>query len=157
MPFIKVYLHFVWSTKNRIPYLSSPEIRNQLWEHITLNAKTKDIRTLIVGGYHDHCHCLVSFGKDQTISKVAQLLKGECSFWINKSGLILEHFPNNKFDWQDECFVESVSPEGLFQVRDYILNQEEHHKHFTFEQEYEKLMTEFNEQNLFLDRIEPKS
>ena len=157
MPFIRVYLHFVWSTKNRKPYLSTPEIRNQVWEHIYLNAKLKEIRTLIVGGHKDHCHCLVSFDKEQTISKVAQLLKGECSFWINKSGLILEHFPNNKFDWQDEYYVESVSPEGLYPVRDYILNQEAHHKHFTFEQEYEKLMTEFNEQNLFLDSIAPKS
>ncbi len=27
MPFAKVYIHFVWSTKNRAPYLSTPELR----------------------------------------------------------------------------------------------------------------------------------
>jgi len=147
----------VWSTKNKVPYLITPEIRSKVWEHIYLNSKLKEINTLLVGGHKDHCHCLVSFGKEQTISKVAQLLKGECSFWINKFGLILDHFPNTKFDWQDEYFAESISPKDLHHVWNYILTQEEHHKHFTFDQEYEKLMTEFNEQNLLLDRIPPKT
>lgn len=120
MPFIRVYLHLVWSTKNRFPFLITPAIRSQVWEHIYINSKLKEINTLLVGGYNDHCHCLVSLGKEQTISKVVQLLKGECSFWINKSGLILDHFPDNKFDWQDEYFVESVSPKSLHHVWNYI-------------------------------------
>jgi len=43
MPFVKVYIHFVWCTKNRIPFLASPEIRKQLWQHIRQNAKEKNI------------------------------------------------------------------------------------------------------------------
>jgi REP element-mobilizing transposase RayT len=27
MPFVKVYIHFVWSTKNREPFLDSSELR----------------------------------------------------------------------------------------------------------------------------------
>lgn len=42
MPFIKVYIHFVWSTKNREPYLATSSIRKQLWEHITENAKKRE-------------------------------------------------------------------------------------------------------------------
>lgn len=39
MPFIKVYIHFVWSTKNRVPYLDSKELRLKVWNHIRENAK----------------------------------------------------------------------------------------------------------------------
>jgi len=148
MSFIKIYLHFVWATKNRVPYLSSKSIRDDVWDHIHLNSKIKEIHTLYVGGHKDHCHCLVSLSKDQTISKIAQLLKGESSFWINKSGLIKDQFQDLKFDWQDEYYVESVSYSGLSNVINYISHQEEHHLVHSFEEEYEKLMIEINEQNL---------
>jgi len=87
MPFIKVYVHFVWSTKNRYPFLNSKEIRAAVWQHIKENAQTKGIFVDFVNGYSDHCHCLVSMNMDQTIQKTMQLIKGESSFWINKTNL----------------------------------------------------------------------
>jgi len=92
MPFIKVYIHFVWSTKNREPLLDSPELRKQVWKHIRDNGKEKNIFIDFVNGYKDHCHCLISLGVDQTIQKVMQLIKGETSFWINKSNLTKQRF-----------------------------------------------------------------
>lgn len=70
MSFIKVYIHFVWSTKNRIPYLATPEIRQTLWNHIRENAKEKGIYIDFINGHAEHCHCLISLGVDQTIQKV---------------------------------------------------------------------------------------
>lgn len=145
---INVFLHFVWATKNRTPYLITPEIRKLVWQHIEINAKAKGIYILAINGHKDHCHCIVSLNKEQTISKIVQLLKGECSFWINKSNLITEYFPTEKFDWQDDYFVESVSPHLLHSVRNYLSIQEEHHKKFGFEDEYEKFLKESNERNL---------
>ena len=83
MPHIKVYIHFVWSTKNRVPHLKTPELRKQMWQHIAENARSKGIFVDFVNGYADHCHCLVSLGVDQTIQKVINLIKGESSHWIN--------------------------------------------------------------------------
>ena len=83
MPFIKVYIHFVWSTKNRVPYLKTIDLRKAMWKHIKENAAKKDIFIDYVNGYNDHCHCLVSLGTEQTISKVMQLIKGESAFWFN--------------------------------------------------------------------------
>ena len=80
MPFIKVYIHFVWSTKDRVHSLHSKEIRDKMWLHIKENADEKGIFIDFVNGYSDHCHCLVSLGADQTIIKVIQLIKGEYSF-----------------------------------------------------------------------------
>lgn len=122
MPSIKVYIHFVWSTKNRVPHLDSKELRIKVWNHIKENAEEKGVFIDFINGYTDHCHCLVSLRADQTIQKVMKLIKGESSFWINKNNLTKE-----KFEWQDEYFAASVSDSMLDNVREYIKNQEEHH------------------------------
>ncbi len=138
MPFLKVYIHFVWSTKNRVPYLESKELRQKVWNHIRENAKDKGIFIDFINGYNDHCHCLISLGVDQTIQKVMQLIKGESSFWINKQGLTQQ-----KFEWQDEYFAVSVSESVLDKVRNYIKNQEEHHLKKSFQIEYDEFMSKY--------------
>ncbi|HEX8016831.1 MAG TPA: IS200/IS605 family transposase [Flavobacterium sp.] len=138
MSLIKVHIHFVWSTKNRIPYLSTPQLRQKVWNHIRENAKEKGIYIDFINGYSDHCHCLISLGVDQNIQKIMQLIKGESSFWINKNQLTKE-----KFEWQDEYFAFSVSESIIDKVRDYIKNQEEHHKRKTFQEEYDEIFTKF--------------
>ena len=42
MSYIKVYVHFVWSTKNREPFLTK-DIRYDVFNHIKENAKKKNI------------------------------------------------------------------------------------------------------------------
>jgi REP-associated tyrosine transposase len=96
MPFIRVLIHYVWSTKNREPTLKD-EFRYSLFDHIRQNAQCKKICPDRVNRYYDPVHCIISLGSDQTIEKVAQLLKGESSFWFNnKSGF------KAKLEWQDE-------------------------------------------------------
>jgi putative transposase len=138
MPFIKVYVHFVWSTKNRVQTLNTPELRQNVWQRIRENAKKKDLFIDFVNGHAGHCHCLVSLGVDQTISKVMQLIKGESAFWFNKQGLTKQ-----KLEWQDEYFAVSVSESQIEIVRNYIKNQEEHHKHKTFQQEYDEFIIKY--------------
>ncbi len=75
MPWIKVWLHFVWSTKNRIPYLQNP-IRPRVLDHIRQNALEKNIHIDFINGYIEHIHCLISLGNDQTLEKIMQLIKG---------------------------------------------------------------------------------
>ena len=138
MPFVKIYIHIVWSTKNRYPFFQTREIRTQVWNHIAENGKKKGVFIDFVNGYSDHCHCLVYLSIDQTIQKVVQLIKGESSFWINKIGLISE-----KFEWQDEYFAVSVSESLLDRVRDYIKNQEIHHQKKSFQMEYDEFISKY--------------
>jgi putative transposase len=58
MPWIKVWLHFVWSTKDRHPYLTD-EVRQRVFDHIRGNAKAKDIYIDFITGWVDHVHCLI--------------------------------------------------------------------------------------------------
>ena len=101
--------------------------------------KEKDIFILAVNGYTDHLHCLVSLGKEQSIAKIAQLIKGESSFWINKNNLC-----SGKFAWQDDYFAVSVSESQFEIVKTYIQNQEEHHTKTSFSKEVEEFMKKYN-------------
>ena len=137
MPFVKVYIHFVWSTKKRNPYLETKEIRTAMWKHIKENADKKGIFVDHVNGYNDHCHCLVSLGTEQTISSIMQLIKGESAFWFNQ-----QNFITDKFQWQNDYFAISVSETSLERVRNYIINQENHHQKNTYQIEYDKLIND---------------
>lgn len=134
MSYIKVWLHFVWSTKNRHPLLTD-DIRQKVFHHIRHNAREKGIFIDHISGYVDHVHCLISLGSDQTIEKIMQLIKGESSFWINKNALSQE-----KFAWQDDYFVVSVSENVVDNVREYIKNQEVHHRTKSFDDEFETFL-----------------
>jgi REP element-mobilizing transposase RayT len=134
MPYVRIWIHFVWSTKNREPFLTD-RIRKDVFQHIKENAKTKDIHIDFIGGYIDHVHCLISLGTDQTIKNIMRLIKGESSFWINKNKLA-----QGKFAWQDEYFAVSVSESNVASVRRYIARQEEHHKSKSFDEEFKVFM-----------------
>lgn len=137
MSFIKIYVHFVWSTKNRQPLLTK-DIRKKVFNHIRENAKVKNIYIDFIGGYSDHVHCLISLNDDLSIGKIAQLIKGESSYWINKNKLT-----KTKFEWQDEYFAIGVNDEKIQIIRNYIANQEEHHRSVTFLDEYDKFIREY--------------
>lgn len=143
MPFIKVYIHFVWSTKNRYPFLSTVEARQLVWKHIKENANTKGIFIDYVNGFEDHCHCLISMGFNQNIEKIMQLIKGESSFWINKNSHLFPCLKGKRFEWQEEYFALSVSESILNRVRNYIKNQENHHKKKTFKKEYDEIVEKY--------------
>ena len=143
MPVVKVYIHFVWSTKNRIPFLETKALRQKVWNHIKENAIKKRIHIDYINGYSDHCHCLVSLGTAQTIEKIMQLIKGESSFWINQQKLTKE-----KFQWQSEYFAVSVSESMVDRVRNYIKHQETHHSKKTFQEEYDEFILKYNFEKL---------
>ncbi len=138
MSWVRIWVHLVFSTKNREPFLHSSELRKQFFQHIKQNAEEKQIWLDCISGYAEHAHCLISLGKDQSLSKVAQLIKGESSFWINKNGMI-----RNKFIWQDDYWAVSVSESHLDNVRQYIHSQEKHHRNIPFSGEVAEFMERY--------------
>ena len=114
MSFIKIYVHYVWSTKNRHSVLTD-DIRSKVFQHIKENARTKNIFIDFINGYTDHVHCLISLNDDLSIGNIAQLIKGESSHWINKNKLT-----SNKFEWQDEYLAIGVGDDKIQDVRNYL-------------------------------------
>jgi putative transposase len=130
MAFVRIWIHAVWGTKNRYPFLTE-DVKQKVILHIKENAKIKGIHIDCINGYHEHLHCVIGLDAEMNISKVMQLIKGEAAFWINK-----EKICKTKFEWADEYYAASVSESQLQKVRNYIANQEEHHKKTTFIEEY---------------------
>jgi len=135
MSWVQIWVHIVFTTKNRKPYLQTPEVRQKVFNHIKANAKEKGIWLDCINGYKEHVHCLISLGKDQSLSKVTQLIKGESSYWINSQELT-----DQKFRWQDDYWAVSVSKSHVESVRKYIFNQERHHKEVPFREEVDEFI-----------------
>ena len=131
MSFYKLWIHLIWSTKNR-KKLINKDFKIKLFNHIRENAKSKDIYIDHINGIEDHVHLLISLRPNQNISKVVQLIKGESSYWINKNKLI-----GTKFEWQEEYIALSVSESLVPKLREYIRKQENHHNKKSFKEEFE--------------------
>jgi putative transposase len=134
MAYVKIWLHCVWGTKNRTPFLTK-KILSDLIGHIRTNAKEKGIYIDTLNGHREHIHCIISLSPDQTLAKVIQLIKGESSFWLNKNKLT-----RYRFEWAVEYYGVSVSESELNKVRIYIKNQDVHHSQSTWEDECNEMM-----------------
>ncbi len=69
---VQIYLHVVFSTKNRRPFLKTQELRERVWLYLAGTCENLQCPSLTVGGVEDHVHILCRFGK--TIS-VAELIR----------------------------------------------------------------------------------
>ncbi|MBE2228834.1 MAG: IS200/IS605 family transposase [Ignavibacteria bacterium] len=137
MPYTKLWIHMMWSTKNRVNQIDST-LKPELLKHIKENSINKKFHIDFQNCVSDHIHILINHHPDHKLSDVIQLIKGESSYWINKNKII-----KSKFEWQDEYIAVSVSESIVNKVRDYIKNQEEHHKKLTFMDEYNEFIRKY--------------
>jgi putative transposase len=125
----KVYLHVVFSTKNRAPLLTDGW-REELFQVVGGSANNLGCQSLIVGGVCDHLHQLLILGRTISIADAVGKIKSTSSLWVNQSrGLPAP------FHWQGGYAVFSVSQSNVEAVREYIRQQPEHHKQQNFQDE----------------------
>ena len=134
MPYVKVTIHAVWGTKRR-ELLIHKKIRPAVLDHIKENAKSKGIHIITINVQPEHVHCLFYLRADMALSNALNLIKGESSFWINKNRIIKSHF-----EWADEYYASSISDSDVSRVRNYIINQDEHHGRVSFTDEYDEYL-----------------
>lgn len=133
--YCQLWVHLIWVTKERQPWLRK-EYRWEIIEHVRSKADEKDYHIDIVNGVEDHLHALVAYKPTHTVSRIINDIKGESSNWINMNNILKLDF---NFRWQPGYAAFSVSPKAVKNVRAYILNQEEHHRKFSFDEEIENL------------------
>jgi putative transposase len=131
---IIIWIHAVWGTKSRYPYLEKP-IKDDVRIHIREKCELNGIAVAAIDGSADHLHILLKMRAEMSISKIMQLIKGESSRWINKNKLT-----PIRFDWADEYSAGSVSPGNLSTAKKYIDTQELHHGDIPFEEEAERVL-----------------
>lgn len=135
---VRIWIHAVWATKKREPLMQVKNKRIELFKHIKAYAKEKKIYLDFINGEAEHVHCLISMACDQNIAQIIKLLKGESSHFANTQGLFDAYF-----DWADDYYAASVSQSHVETVRNYIKNQEEHHRKKSFEEECEAFMVKY--------------
>ena len=130
----KNYMHIVFSTKHREPTIS-PTIASSLYEYIGGICRNLNCNPIMIGGFVDHMHVLCLLSKNIALANLVRDIKGDSSLWIKSkySGL-------DNFYWQNGYGGFSVGPYGVERVKKYILNQEEHHKKQTFQDEFRKYL-----------------
>src|SRR5207249_5138400 len=79
----------------------------------------------------DHVHVLCNLTKKFPTSKVLEILKKDSSKFVKTLDSSL-----CDFHWQDGYGLFGVSPSHFEAVKKYILEQEEHHRRETFQEEY---------------------
>ena len=124
-----VLVHSVFSTKNRANII--PDC-NALWRYIAAPARDNKIALLNAGGTKNHVHLLIAVPPILPLAKVMKELKGSSSRWLHEHG--------HRFAWQEGYGAFSVSQSQKQTVVDYIDGQAEHHRKWSFEQEFMTLL-----------------
>jgi REP element-mobilizing transposase RayT len=132
--YTSLHYHFIFSTKNREPWLTTT-IEARVWTYIGGIARKHKMTALQVGGIEDHIHALVMAPPTFAPCQIVQYLKGDSSKWIHG-----EFSKMRGFEWQDGYGAFTVSKSQIPEVIEYIKNQREHHRTKTFQEEYLELL-----------------
>ncbi len=133
----KLWIHLIWSTQERRPLLAK-DIRRDIFTHILTKARVEGIYVDTINGTADHVHCLLELDPKQGLAKIVNDLKGESSHWVNAQGLV-----KGRFAWQEGYSAFSYSESQVQRVREYIRDQEQHHKKVSFQEELERFLKAF--------------
>jgi putative transposase len=134
----QVYLHIVFSTKNRYPFLVDPIKRDNLHAYLSKTCRSLDSPSLQVGGVADHVHLLVRLGRTIKIADLIRELKRSSSKWIKLQAKELA-----RFEWQKGYGAFSISPSHVDPLIVYIKNQEAHHRKISFQDEFRRILKKY--------------
>jgi REP element-mobilizing transposase RayT len=132
--FNKIWIHAIWSTKNRLPFIHS-SVEMKIHQYIADQLREQGCPVRIINGMPDHIHCLFLLNPQKSIVEVIKQIKGSSSHFINQNNLLSE-----KFAWQTGYAAYSVSESIVDKVYHYIKNQKQHHQKKTFQQEYDEFI-----------------
>lgn len=135
----QVWLHIVFSTKERQPFLHDSKFRDEMFRMLGHSLGEIGCFPKISGGWIDHVHVLCGLSRTLSIAQLVEHIKTETSRWAKKQSR------NTKvFGWQNGYGAFSVSHSNLDRVVRYISNQEQHHKRWSFQHEFRELCRKHN-------------
>jgi putative transposase len=83
-----------------------------------------------IGGVEDHVHLLIGLRAAHCLADVLREIKASSSKWVH------EELKKPLFSWQEGYGAFTVSASQIGAVKNYIANQEKHHRKKTFQEEY---------------------
>lgn len=143
----KVLIHFIFSTKNREPWIPQ-EIEPDLFAYIGGTCRAHGCALPAAGAAADHVHLLISFSKTITMADLLLHIKRDSSKWIKARRPGLSHF-----HWQGGYAGLSVGQSQIPALRSYFAKQRAHHAKVSFKDELlmflRKYEIEFDERYLW--------
>ena len=134
MSYTNLRVHFIWSTKER-EKLIHESYREDLYAYIGRILRKRQHVLLAIGGVEDHVHMLAGLHQSQSIAEVVRDVKSNSSRWIHENQPKL-----SGFQWQKKYGAFSVSESSLEEVKSYIARQKEHHRHVSFQEEFQSFL-----------------
>jgi putative transposase len=133
----KIYVHLIFSTKNREPLLDR-DIQTELASYLGGTLNHLECQPIELGSAPDHAHILCCLSKNLSLSNLVEEIKISSSKWIKTKG---RRFA--RFHWQNGYGAFSVSHSHLNAVIHYIRQQEEHHRKVTFQEEFREFLKKY--------------
>ena len=116
------------------------------WQKILNN---HNCPVLEINSAEDHVHILLRLSKNNSLANIVEIVKKESSKLIKTIDSSLSNF-----SWQGGYGAFSVSSSKIEIVKNYILNQKEHHKKMGYQEEIEMFFKEYGiveyDKNFFL-------
>ena len=131
--YLSLHYHLVFSTKNRESFIA-PSWRARLHEYFGGTAAGLGGFPQGIGGVADHAHLLVGLKATHTLADFMRELKKASSVWVH------EQIGLAPFKWQEGYAAFTVSATARSSVRQYIYNQEEHHRTKSFREELVEML-----------------
>jgi len=121
MPYWKLYYHFIWATKSRLPLIDRM-FEPDLYRAIAAKAQGMGGFVHAIGGIEDHVHLAVSIPPKLAPARLVGDVKGNSSHYVNH---VIK--PDFEFYWQDEYGVLTFGEKNLSTVVRYVHDQKKHH------------------------------
>jgi REP element-mobilizing transposase RayT len=134
----QIYLHIVFSTKHRAPFLTDGTFRAKLHAYLAGTCRNLQCPSLLVGGVADHVHILCRLSKNLAPAVLVRELKRESSKWVKAEAPDLAAFA-----CQNGYGAFSISPSHVGALTHYIADQEAHHSRETFQDEFRRLLRKY--------------
>jgi len=131
--YLSLHYHLVFSTKERRPWIDAAW-RPRLHEYLGGTVHGLGGYSEGVGGVADHVHMLVGLKATHCLADFMRELKKATSVWVH------EEVGEGGFAWQEGYAAFTVSATARAAVREYIANQEEHHRRKTFREELVEML-----------------
>jgi REP element-mobilizing transposase RayT len=135
--FSQIYIQTVFVVKSR-KALIRPEWENELYKYTTGIVQERGNKLLAIGGMPDHIHILIGLKPAESLSDLVREIKKATNTYIKE-----QRFSKFAFDWQAGYGAFSYSRSHIAAVCKYILNQKEHHRQRSFQEEFFKILKDF--------------
>ena len=126
----RLHVHLIFSTKNRENTLHDV-VRESLHRYMATVLQNVGCPPVLINSVPDHVHILFELGRTVAVSTAVEEVKKSSSKWIKTQG---NEFAG--FSWQAGYGAFAVSESNVVAVREYIADQQEHHRKKSFQEEY---------------------